>query len=168
MGTRCGDLDPAIVFFLMEHKQLDEEQINQLLNKQSGLLGLAGIGSSDLRDILSARKQGHPQAELAVSAFIYRIKKYIGAMGGLDVLVFTAGIGENSADVRTMVCAGLEDIGIVLDDRKNAAAGGKRCQIQHDLSRVKIMVIPTDEERAIADQTLTVIRSKGHAEQNPD
>lgn len=171
MGTRCGDLDPAIVFFLMEHKRLDVEQINQLLNKQSGLLGLAGIGSNDLRDIFAARKKGHQQAELAVNAFIYRIKKYIGAyttaMGGLEVLVFTAGIGENSADVRTMVCAGLEDIGIVLDQQKNAAGDGKCCQIQHDRSRVKIMIVPTDEERAIADQTLTVIRSKGPAEPRP-
>lgn len=171
MGTRCGDLDPAIVFYLMEHKQLDVEQINHLLNKQSGLLGLADIGSNDLRDILSARKEGHQQAELALNTFIYRIKKYIGAytaaMGGLDVIVFTAGIGENSAEVRDMVCAGLEDIGIILDQKKNAAADGKCCQIQHDRSRVKIMVIPTDEERAIAAQTLDVIRSTGPAESKP-
>jgi acetate kinase len=171
MGTRCGDLDPAIVFYLMEHKRLDVEQISQLLNKQSGLLGLAGIGSNDLRDILSANKDGHQQAKLAVNAFIYRIKKYIGAytaaMGGLDVIVFTAGIGENSAEVRFMVCAGLKDIGIILDDQKNAAANGKCCQIQHDRSRVKIMVIPTDEERAIAAQTLNVIQSKRPTEPRP-
>jgi acetate kinase len=171
MGTRCGDLDPAIVFYLMEHKQLDVEHINQLLNKQSGLLGLAGIGSNDLRDILSAKKEGHQQAKLAVNAFIYRIKKYIGAytaaMGGLDVIVFTAGIGENSAKVRYMVCAGLKDIGIILDHQKNAAADGKCCQIQHDRSRVKVMVIPTDEERAIAAQTLNVIQSKRPAEPRP-
>jgi acetate kinase len=171
MGTRCGDLDPAIVFYLMEHKQLDVAQINQLLNKQSGLLGLAGIGSNDLRDILGANKEGHRQAKLAVDAFIYRIKKYIGAytaaMGGLDVIVFTAGIGENSAEVRYMVCAGLKDIGIILDHQKNAVADGKRCQIQHDRSRVKVMVIPTDEERAIAAQTLNVIHSQRSAEPRP-
>jgi acetate kinase len=171
MGTRCGDLDPAIVFYLMEHKRLDVEQINQLLNKQSGLLGLAGIGSNDLRDILNAKNEGHQQAELAVNAFIYRIKKYIGAytaaMGGLDVIVFTAGIGENSAEVRHMVCAGLEGIGIRLDHQKNAAANGKCRQIQHDRSRVKIMVVPTDEERAIAAQTLDVIRSIRPAEPKP-
>lgn len=168
MGTRCGDLDPAIVFYLMQHKQLDVKQIDQLLNKQSGLLGLAGIGSNDLRDIIRAKNQGHSQAELAFNAFIYRIKKYIGAymaaMGGLDVIVFTAGIGENAPEVRTMVCAGLEGIGIILDQGKNAAARGNCCQIQHDRSRVKIMVIATDEERAIAAQTLNVIRAIEGAE----
>ena len=112
MGTRCGDLDPAIVLYLMDHKNLDSGQINVLFNKQSGLLGLAGIGSSDLRDILAAGEKGNQQAITAINAFVYRIKKYIGAytaaMGGLNAIVFTAGIGENSALIREMACRGLE------------------------------------------------------------
>ncbi len=164
MGTRCGDLDPAIVFYLMEHKSLDSRQINELLNKQSGLLGLAGTGSSDLRDILADGEKGNQQAETAVNAFVYRIKKYIGAytaaMGGLNAIVFTAGIGENSTLIREMVCSGLESLGIILDPKKNARANRKSCQVQRDQSRVKIMVIPTNEERAIALQTLELLRTE--------
>jgi acetate kinase len=162
MGTRCGDLDPAIVFYLMEHKSLDSRQINELLNKESGLLGLAGTGSSDLRDILADGEKGNQQAETAVKAFVYRIKKYIGAytaaMGGLNAIVFTAGIGENSALIRKMVCSGLEGLGILLDPEKNARANRKSCQVQRDQSRVKIMVVPTNEERAIALQTLELLQ----------
>jgi len=163
MGTRCGDLDPAIVFYLMEHKSLDSRQINELLNKQSGLLGLAGTGSSDLRDILADGEKGNQQAETAVNAFVYRIKKYIGAytaaMGGLNAIVFTAGIGENSTLIREMVCSGLEGLGIILDPEKNARVNRKSGQVQRDQSRVKIMVVPTNEERAIALQTLELLRT---------
>lgn len=162
MGTRCGDLDPAIVFYLMEHKSFDFRQINELLNKQSGLLGLAGTGSSDLRDILADGEKGNQQAATAVNAFVYRIKKYIGAytaaMGGLNAIVFTAGIGENSALIREMVCSGLEGLGIILDPKKNARVNRNSCQVQSDQSRVKIMVVPTNEERAIALQTLELLR----------
>ena len=162
MGTRCGDLDPAITLYLMEHKRLDATQINELFNKQSGLLGLAGIGSSDLRDILVAREEGNQQAETAIHAFVYRIKKYIGAytaaMGSLNAIVFTAGIGENSALIREMVCSGLEGLGIILDPDKNSQANGKSCQVESNQSRVKIMVVPTDEERAIANQTLQLVQ----------
>jgi acetate kinase len=163
MGTRCGDLDPAIVLYLMDHKSLDVRKINKLFNKQSGLLGLAGTGSSDLRDIFVAREKGNQQAETAIHAFVYRIKKYIGAytaaMGGLDAIVFTAGIGENSDQIRKMVCDGLESLGIILDPEKNARGNRKSCQVQRDQSRVKIMVVPTDEERAIALQTLELLRT---------
>jgi acetate kinase len=163
MGTRCGDLDPAIVLYLMDHKNLDSGQINVLFNKQSGLLGLAGIGSSDLRDILAAGEKGNQQAITAINAFVYRIKKYIGAytaaMEGLNAIVFTAGIGENSALIREMACRGLEALGIILDPEKNARANRKSCQIQSDQSRVKIMVVPTNEERAIALQTLELLRT---------
>jgi len=165
MGTRCGDLDPAIVFYLMEHKSLDSRQINELLNKQSGLLGLAGTGSSDLRDILAAREKGNQQAETAINAFVYRIKKYIGAytaaMGGLNAIVFTAGIGENSTLIREMVCSGLESLGIILDPEKNARVNRKSGQVQRDQSRVKILMVPTNEERAIALQTLELLRTQG-------
>jgi len=163
MGTRCGDLDPAIVLYLMDHKSLDSSQINVLFNKQSGLLGLAGTGSSDLRDILADGEKGNQQAETAVNAFVYRIKKYIGAytaaMGGLNAIVFTAGIGENSALIREMVCSGLEGLGIILDPEKNVRANRKSCQVQSDQSRVVIMVVPTNEERAIALQTLALLRT---------
>ena len=164
MGTRCGDLDPAIVFYLMEHKNLNSEQIGELLNKQSGLLGLAGVGSSDLRDILAAGKKGKQQADTAIQAFVYRIKKYIGAytaaMGSLNAIVFTAGIGENSAVIREMVCSGLENLGIVLDPDKNARANRKLCHVESDQSRVGILVIPTNEERAIALQTLELLQAE--------
>ena len=163
MGTRCGDLDPAIALYLMEHKRLDATQINELFNKQSGLLGLAGTGSSDLRDILAAREKGNQQAETAINAFVYRIKKYIGAytaaMGGLNAIVFTAGIGENSALIREMVCSGLEGLGIILDPEKNSQANGKSCQVESNQSQVKIMVVPTNEERAIAMQTLALLQT---------
>ncbi len=162
MGTRCGELDPAIVFYLMEHKNLNSGQIGELLNKQSGLLGLAGVGSSDLRDILAAGKKGKQQADTAIQAFVYRIKKYIGAytaaMGGLNAIVFTAGIGENSALIREMVCSGLEGLGIVLDPDKNARFDGKSCCVESDKSKVGVLVIPTNEERAIALQTLELLR----------
>jgi len=161
MGTRCGDLDPAIVFYLMEHKQLDPRQINDLLNKQSGLLGLAGIGSSDLRDIFEASESGNQQTNTAIGVFTYRIKKYIGAyafaLGGIDAVVFTAGIGENSPGIREMVCRGLEGLGIVMDTEKNVAGNLAEREIQHNDSRVKILVIPTNEEKQIALQTLELL-----------
>jgi acetate kinase len=158
MGTRCGDLDPAIVFYLMEHKQLDSRQINDLLNKQSGLLGLAGIGSGDLRDIFEASESGNQQTDTAIRVFTYRIKKYIGAyafaLGGNDAIVFTAGIGENSPLIRELSCQGLKSLGIIIDPEKNTVAN-KTCRaIQSDDSRVKVLVIPTDEEKEIALQTL--------------
>jgi len=136
MGTRCGDIDPAIVFYLMEHKHLNPRQINDLLNKQSGLWGLAGIGSSDLRDIINAEKSGNQQAVTALNVFAYRIKKYIGAyafaMGGIDAVIFTAGIGENSPRIREMVCRGLEELGIVMDTEKNIAGNLAEREIQHN------------------------------------
>lgn len=164
MGTRCGDLDPAIVFYLMANKNLDPENINRLLNKQSGLLGLAGIESSDLRDIISAMDQGNTQAESAIKVFVYRIKKYIGAyayaMGGIDAIVFTAGIGENAPLIRELVCQGLEDLGIVIHHEKNAAREKICREIQDDASKVKILVVPTDEEKAIALQVLELLTTE--------
>jgi acetate kinase len=164
MGTRCGDLDPAIVLYLMASKNLDPENINRLLNKQSGLLGLAGIESSDLRDIIFAVDQGNTQAESAIKVFVYRIKKYIGAyayaMGGIDAIVFTAGIGENAPLIRELVCQGLEDLGIVIHHEKNAAREKICREIQDDASNVKILVVPTDEEKAIALQVLELLTTE--------
>ena len=161
MGTRCGDIDPAVVFYLMAHKRLDLKQINDLFNKQSGLLGLAGIGSSDLRDILEARESGNRQADTAVRVFVYRIKKYIGAyafaMGAIDAVVFTGGIGENSPLIRQMVCHDLEELGIVIDPEENADPKKTCFEIQGKAGTVKILVIPTDEEKEIALQTLKLL-----------
>jgi acetate kinase len=167
MGTRCGDIDPAIILYLMEHKHMGPREVNELINKKSGLLGLADIGSSDLRDIIAARAKGNRQADTAIRSFCYRIKKYIGAyvavMGGLDVIVFTAGIGENSSLIRELVCEGLEDrargLGIDLDPGKNAAGNGKLCAIHGEKSKVKILVIPTNEEKEIASQTLHMLQA---------
>jgi acetate kinase len=161
MGTRCGDIDPAIVFYLMSHKKLDPRQVNDLLNKESGLLGLAETGSSDLRDIFEAREAGNRQADTALAVFTYRIRKYIGAyafaLGGVDSIVFTAGIGENAPLIREMVCRGLDRLGIVLDKEKNNAALRYAAEIQHIHSKVKILVIPTNEEKEIAGQTVALL-----------
>jgi acetate kinase len=164
MGTRCGDIDPAAVLHLMEHHHLGPAAMNDLLNKQSGLLALAGIGSNDLRDVISAADGGNPEAAVALDIFCYRIRKYIGAfaaaMGGLEVLVFTAGIGENSPEVRRRVCAGMEaadGFGIVLDPQKNALASNQARAVQTETSRVKILVVPTNEELEIARETLRIL-----------
>jgi acetate kinase len=161
MGTRCGDLDPAVVFYLMAEKNLDLQQMNDLLNKQSGLLGLAGVGSSDLRDIDRAKEKGDRQADTAIKVFAYRIKKYIGAyafaMGGIDALVFTGGIGENMPSIREQVCRDLDLFGIVVDSEKNAAVNHAEGEIQSDPHRVKILVIPTNEEKEIALQTVNLL-----------
>ena len=164
MGTRCGDIDAAIVFYLMETRNWDAGRVYNLLNKESGLLGMADIGSSDLRDIHAASLQGNQKAATAIEACAYRIKKYIGAyafaMGGLDAVVFTAGIGENAPFLRKRICESLEPLEIVLDEQRNAAAVGVCRPIHHPDSRVAIWVVPTDEERAIAIQTAALISRK--------
>jgi acetate kinase len=167
MGTRCGDIDPAAVLHLMEHHHFSPASMNDLLNKQSGLLALAGIGSNDLRDVIAAADGGNRRAAVALDIFCYRIRKYIGAfaaaMGGLDVLVFTAGIGENSPGVRSRVCAGLEGndgFGIVLDGLKNTAAGNRTRAIHADGSRVRVLVVPTNEELEIARETLQLLAGR--------
>ena len=164
MGTRCGDLDPAIVCYLMEQKKLDFRQISDLLNRQSGLLGLAGVGSSDLRDVFLAKDNGNQQAETSIQAFIYRIKKYIGAytfaMGGIDAIVFTGGIGENMPTIRACICQNLEIFGVIVDQRKNEVSNNSPREIQSNKSQIKILVVPTDEEKEIASQTVNLINSK--------
>jgi acetate kinase len=164
MGTRCGDLDPAIIFYLMERKQRTAVEVNEMLNKKSGIFGLASIGSSDLRDIEQKIREGHAQAKTAFEAFCYRIQKYIGAyiaaMGEVDAVVFTAGIGENSEMVRATVCKGLEGLGIVLDAQKNASLNRSRGEISKPESRVKILIIPTNEELQIARETMEVLNSR--------
>jgi acetate kinase len=169
MGTRCGDIDPAAVLHLMEQHDLSPADMNDLLNKRSGLLALAGIGSNDLRDVIAAAAAGNRQADLALEIFCYRVRKTIGAftaaMGRIDVLVFTAGIGENSPEVRRRVCAGIasvEGFGIELDPQKNALPSNQIRAIHAELSRVKILVVPTNEELEIARETLQILSGRPH------
>jgi len=160
MGTRSGDLDPAILTYLSRRLDAPISEIDQIINKESGLLGLSGL-SSDMRDIEEAAETGHARAELALAVFCYRIRKYIGAyaaaMGGLDAIVFTAGIGENSPVIRERVCRDLGFLGVDLDDGKNATERGRAVDLAAESSRVRVMLIPTNEERMIARETMRVI-----------
>lgn len=159
MGTRCGDMDPAIVTFLMEKEKLSSSGLNELMNKKSGVLGISGV-SSDFRDLEQAAGQGHERAKLALDRFAYVVKKYIGAymaaLGGLDLLIFTAGLGENSATMRAAICQGLECFGIVIDEEKNQVRG-QIAEISHETSRVKVLVVPTNEELMIARETQEIV-----------
>ncbi len=158
MGTRCGDIDPAIVTYIMNKEGLTAEQMNDVLNKKSGVLGISGI-SSDFRDIEQAAEQGNERALLALQTFDQRVKEYIAAyaanMDGVDGIVFTAGLGENSAINRSYICKGLDFMGIILDEEKNKTRG-KEAFINTEDSAVKIMVIPTNEELVIARDTKTL------------
>ena len=160
MGTRSGDIGPGILIYLARRLDAPASDIDRIINKESGLLGLSGI-SSDMRDIEEAAARGHVRAELALEVFCYRIRKYIGAyaaaMGGLDAIVFTAGIGENSPVVRERVCRGLEFLGVELDPTKNASERGRAVDLAADSSRVRVLLVPTNEERMIARETMRVI-----------
>lgn len=159
MGTRCGDLDPSIPFYLARETGMTFAEINDLFNRQSGLKGLCGV--SDMRETLRLVDEGNSEAQLALDMFCYRIKKYIGAywavLGRLDALVFTGGVGENAPRIRAGSCAGLEGMGVVLDMEKNEARSGRVMEIQGERSSVKVLVVPTDEELEIARQTMACI-----------
>jgi len=161
MGTRSGDLDPAILFYLARETGMSLNELDQMLNKESGLKGICG--DNDMRTITGRIREGDRQAELALDIFCHRLKKYIGAylavLGGADGLVFTGGIGEHSAEVRHRACLGLEGLGIQLDPEKNTLPSSGTRAIHHPGSKVSILVIPTDEEREIAAQTLNLISS---------
>jgi acetate kinase len=163
MGTRCGDIDPAIPFHLMRHAGMSAEEIEALLETRSGLKGICGL--NDMREILEQATGGNDRARLATDMFCYRIRKYIGAytavLGGVDAVVFTGGIGENAPAIRERACEGLERLGIVIDRAKNGSAGGNVSEIQSDGASVKILVIRTDEEREIARQTVRAIETAG-------
>lgn len=152
MGTRSGDLDPAILPFIMEKEGLSAKDIGNVLNKNSGVLGISGV-SSDFRDIEEASSKGNERAKLALDVFCMRVKKYIASyvavMAGLDVLVFTAGIGENSIELRAKICEGLEFLGVEIDKEKNNVRG-KETVVNKDGAKVKILVVPTNEELMIA------------------
>eukprot|EP00877_Chromochloris_zofingiensis_P013997 jgi/Chrzof1/8851/Cz03g26170.t1 len=170
MGTRSGDLDPAIPLHVMQTLGITAKQMDTVLNKKSGLLGVCGY--SDIRSVLEHKRKGDEKSALALGMFVYRVQKYIGAytatLGGeVDAVIFSAGIGENSAIVRSLICASLKGIGIQLDEDKNAATiNGKQGDISAAGSKVKVLVVPTDEELSIAQQTLEVVqgdKDKGHA-----
>jgi len=159
MGTRCGDLDPAIVSYIREKENLPFGQVNEILNKKSGVLGISGV-SSDFRDLEDAAAEGNERAQLALKVFSHRVRFYIGAyiaeMNGVDAIVFTAGLGENSINMRDIICNDLGNLGIKLDLVKNRIRG-KEAIISRDDSPVKVILIPTNEELMIARDTVDII-----------
>lgn len=163
MGTRSGDLDPAILEYVMDKEGLDIKQMLNILNKKSGLLGISGV-SSDIRDVQAEVKKGNERAKLAIDCFVYRIKKYIGsyaaALGGVDVIVFTAGTGENRDEIREEIMKDMEFMGVDFDVEANRNfKRGEVCLISKPTSKVKVYVIPTDEELMIARQTKAVVEN---------
>src|ERR1044071_5987573 len=161
MGTRSGDLDPGVLAFLEREEKLSASQSEELLNKKSGLLGLSGV-SSDMREILRAADQGDRRALLALKAYCYRVRKYMGAyvasMGGIDAVIFTGGVGQGSAMVRALALQGLDCMGIKLDDQRNHdATGNEIARISTDDSKVAVLVVPTDEERMMAREALRAL-----------
>lgn len=164
MGTRCGDIDAGALTYIMNKEEIDLAATNTLINKHSGMIGISGV-SSDMRDIEEeAFKKNNKRAKLALDMYHYRIKKYIGAymaaMGGLDVLIFTGGIGENSVNTREEICKDMEFFGINFDFEKNKEVKGNELILSKDDSKVKVIVIPTNEELVIATDTMEVISSK--------
>ena len=163
MGTRSGDVDPAIVFHLIRTLGMTVDEVDNLLNRQSGLLGVSGV-SNDMREVTRAAADGNARADLAIRIFCYRLKKYVGAytavLGRVDALVFTGGIGENAAHVRRRTCEGLEPLGYVLDGTRNDSEDTGPRDVAAPGSRVRILVIPTDEEAMIARDTARVAAAR--------
>ena len=159
MGTRSGNLDPAILQFIMNKYGYTADEMLNVLNKKSGVLGISGVGS-DFRDLEKAAKEGNERAQLALDKFAYEVRKYIGsyaaAMGGVDIITFTAGLGENGPDMRESICRGLEFLGVRVDHEKNQVRG-KETDISAADSTVKVYVIPTNEELMIARDTLALV-----------
>jgi len=160
MGTRCGDLDIGAFLQIINKEELDMSVASTLVNKHSGMLGVSGV-SSDMRDVEKAADEGNKRAKVTLEMYYYRIRKYIGAyaaaMGGVDVIVFTGGVGENDAATRQISTMGLEFMGVKFDQSKNLAARGKESIISADDSKVAIMVVPTNEELVIARDTLKIV-----------
>ena len=160
MGTRSGDIDGGAVTFIEKKLGLDADGMSNLLNKKSGLLGVSGI-SSDMREIFQANQDGNERAKLAFEMYCYRVRKYVGsyaaAMNGCDIIVFTAGVGENQADMRESVCSGLSFMGVEIDIEKNKTIHGEEAVISTPNSKVTVVVVPTDEELMIASDTLALL-----------
>ncbi len=169
MGSRSGDIDPGIVFFLAREAGFDLAQLDSLLNRKSGLLGISGL-SNDVRTLIKAAGEGEERAALALEMFTYRVKKYIGAfmavLGGCDAIIFTGGIGENATSLRRQMCSGLEALGISLDPVHNDAARGNEADISSTQSKVSILVVPTNEELEIAQETARIVQ-RSHKTKQP-
>lgn len=165
MGTRCGDVDPAALLYIMSKDELTLHDMSTLLNKFCGLYGISGE-SNDMRELMAASVKGDEQAKLAIDVFRYRVKKYIGAysaaLGHVDGLIFTGGIGENSPQVRALSCEGLGELGIEIDAERNQAVVAKEGEISTPASRVRVLVIPTNEELLIARDTFRAVRGLPH------
>ncbi len=162
MGTRCGDIDPAIVKFIAEAENIDLAEVDNILNKKSGVDGISGV-SSDFRDLAQAAADGNDRAQLALDMFVYSVRKFLGqyvvAMGGVDAIVFTAGIGENTPDIREAILKNTEFLGIEVDAEKNLQAiHGAQMEISKDSSKVRVLVIPTNEELMIAKETEELLK----------
>ena len=162
MGTRCGDVDLGAMTYLMEKEGLDAAGVNAVINKKSGVMGVSGV-SSDMRDIEAAIAAGNERAKLALDMFEYRLLKYIGAytaaLNGVDVLVFTGGIGENQMQTRDFICRGLEYLGVKYDAELNSKTRGEEIEISTPDSKVRVVVIPTDEELTIASDTVALVNA---------
>ena len=162
MGTRCGSIDVSIIEYLMENHNMTIDEVMNILNKKSGMLGISGV-SSDFRDLEKAADEGNERAKLAIDMFCYKTHKRIGsaaaAMNGIDVLIFTAGVGENSPELREKIASGLDFMGVKIDHTKNMVRG-KEAIVSTDDSRVKILVIPTNEELVIAQDTSSIVSGK--------
>jgi acetate kinase len=162
MGTRAGDVDPSIIFHLINERGFSAKEVNDILNKKSGLLGLCGY--SDMRDVKQAIADGNKDAKLAYELYAYRIQKYIGTftavLKGLDAIVFTAGIGENDSAMRAAVCKGMGFFGLQLDSRENSLQSNQIREVNTPTSKVKILVIPTNEELEIGQQTFAIVKDK--------
>lgn len=160
MGTRCGDMDLGALTYLMTREELDISTANTLINKHSGLLGITGV-SSDMREIVAAKNEGNERAKLGLEMFYYRIRKYIGAyaavMGGVDAVIFTGGIGENDDEARAEISKGFEYLGLIFDPEKNKGVRGDEKIISVDQSKVKLLIVPTNEELVIAEDTKEII-----------
>jgi acetate kinase len=160
MGTRCGNIDPAIVPFVIAKEDLTLSEVNSMMNKHSGLLGVSGV-SSDMREVMEAMFDGNPNARLAIDMYVYRMKKmigsYVAALNGVDVLIFTAGVGENSSYIREKVCEGLTFFGIEIDPEKNAVRSKEVRRISKENSKVEVLVVPTNEELMIARETKALV-----------
>jgi len=163
MGTRSGDVDPGIISYIMDKEHMGTGGISTLLNKFSGVLGISGV-SSDMREIEAGIKSGNKRAQLAMNTYNYRIKKYVGSyaaiLGGVDVLVFTGGVGENQPVTRSYVCKNMEFMGIELDEELNASVRAKEVVVSKPTSKVKVVIIPTDEELTIAKDTVAILQNR--------
>ena len=161
MGTRTGDVDPGALVFIMEQEGLDAKGLSQLINKESGVAGFSGI-SSDMRDLEKAISEGNERAKLTLAMYDHRIKKYVGAylalLDGADAIIFTGGVGENQASTREYVCDHMEYAGIEIDKELNNSVRAKEVVLSTDRSKVKVLIVPTDEELLIARDTLALVK----------